>query len=131
MITEGLIREIYHISNYFNTQVKLSVEYLGKKIDIEVHSRYVKLFYKGEKIWQECLDEEIGNFGIESVQHVFLIIEKMEKGEEWKSLSFNEDEEDLNKIYRDQALQSRKEILDFSNCNASKSDSDTPQEKQV
>lgn len=131
MITEGLIREIYHISNYFNTQVKLSVEYLGKKIDIEVYSRYVKLFYKGEKIWQECLDEEIGNFGIESVQHVFLIIEKMEKGEEWKSLFFNEDEEDLNKIYRDQALQSRKEILDFSNCNASKSDSDTPQEKQV
>jgi hypothetical protein len=112
MITEGLVREIYHISNYFNTQVKLSVEYLGKKIDIEVYSRYVKLFYKGEKIWQECIDEEIGNFGIESVQHIFLIIEKIEKGEEWRNLAFSEDEEDLNKIYKEGALKAKKELLE-------------------
>ena len=111
MITEGFVREIYHISNHFDTQVKLSVEYLGKKLDIEVYSRYVKLFYKGEKIWQECLDEEIGNFGIESIQHIFFIIEKMENGEEWRDLVFNEDERDLNKIYKEQALKYKKELL--------------------
>ena len=112
MITEGFAREIYHISNHFDTKVKLSIEYLGKKLDIEVHSRYIKLFYKGEKIWQECLDEEIGNFGIESVQHIFLIIQKIERGEEWRNLVFSEDERDLNKIYKDQALQAKAELLE-------------------
>jgi len=128
MITEGLVREIYHISNYFNTQVKLSVEYLGKKIDIEVYSRYVKLFYKGEKIWQECIDEEIGNFGIESVQHIFLIIEKIEKGEEWRNLAFSEDEEDLNKIYKEGALKARKELLESITRDDSQNNNNRPEE---
>lgn len=131
MITEGLVREIYHISNYFDTQVKLSVEYLDKKIDIEVYSRYVKLFYKGEKIWQECVDEEIGNFGIESVQHIFLIIEKIEKGEEWRSLAFSEDEEDLNKIYKDQALQARRELLEPIIRNDSQNNNNRPEEQET
>jgi len=112
MITEGLIREVYHISNYFNTQVNLSIEYLGKKLDLEVRSRYVKMFYKGHKIWQECLDEEIGNFGVESVQHIFFIIEKIDKGEGWEDLAFSEDEQDLNKLYKDEALKFKKELLE-------------------
>lgn len=112
MITEGLVREVYHLSNHFNTQVKCSIEYLGKKIDLEVYSRYVKIFYKGEKIWQECLDEEIGNFGIESAQHIFLIVDKIERGEEWRNLIFEEKEEDLNKIYKQEALKAREEMLE-------------------
>ena len=131
MITEGLAREIYHISNFFNTTTKCSLEYLGKKVEIEVFSRYIKVFYKGEKIWDECMDEEIGNFGIESIQHLFYIIDKIEKGEDWKDLAFYEKPEDLNKFYKDEGIRVRKEILDFSNSDANKSDSDTPQEEQV
>lgn len=114
MITEGLARELYHVSNFFNTPVKCSLEYLGKKIELEVFSRYIKIFYKGVKIWEECVDEDIGNFGIESIQHIFTIIEKAEKGESYEDLIYIEESKDLNKFYHDEALRIRKEIIEIS-----------------
>ena len=125
MITEGLAREIYHISNFFNTTVKCSLEYLGKKVEVEVFSRYIKIIYKGEKIWEECMDEEIGNFGIESAQHIFSIIDKIERKEEWRDLSFYEKPQDLNRLYREQALKTREEMIELSKPNASQGNNNT------
>ncbi len=131
MITEGLAREIYHVSNFFNTPVKCTLEYLDKKIEVEVFSRYIKIFYKGQKIWEECMDEEIGNFGIESIQHIFLIIDRAEKGEKWEDLIYSEKSEDLNKFYKDEALKIREEIIKFSEADASQNNDNRTKQGQT
>lgn len=131
MITEGFIREMHHISNYFNTPVNVVLKYLGKEIEAEVFSRYVTINYKGNKIWEECIDEELGNFGVESIQHIFFIVDKIEKGEEWEDLAFYEKPQDLNKFYKEEALKFREELIQLSEKNAHQHNDNNPQEEQV
>jgi len=130
MITQGFANELYHISNYFNCEVKADLQYLGKTITSKVFGRYISIHYKGELIWQECLDEQVGNFGIESMQHIFYIVDKMEKGDEdWKNLVYIEKNEDLNKFYKEEYLKMRNEILEFSKDNDSKNKQNQPEEQ--
>ena len=56
MITQGFANELYHISNFFNCEVKCDLEYLSKKITCSVFGRYISVNYNGELIWRECLD---------------------------------------------------------------------------
>lgn len=111
MITQGFANELQHISNFFNCEVKCELEYLSKKVNCSVLGRYITVHYEGELIWRECLDERIGNFGIESVQHIFYIIDKIQKGEsDWKDLIYVEKNEDLNKFYKEEYLKFKKEL---------------------
>lgn len=127
MITEGFARELCHFSNHFDTKVKCSLEYLNKKVEVEVFSRYIKVFYKGVKIWEECLDENLGNFGVESVQHIFLIIDLIERGLPWEHLVYEEKPEDLNSFYKEEIVKLKKEIIELSQEDADKDNSNQPE----
>jgi len=116
MITKGFANELLHISNYFNCEVKCDLEYLSKKINCSVSGRFITIHYKGELIWRECLDEEIGNFGIESVQHIFYIVDKIESGDSnWRDLVHIEKTEDLNLFYKKEYEKFRKELIEQQN----------------
>jgi len=116
MITKGFAQELLHISNHFNCEVKCELEYLSKKISCSVSGRFITIHYKGELIWQECLDEEIGNFGIESAQHIFYIVDKIESGDSnWRDLVHIEKTEDLNLFYKKEYEKFRKELIEQQN----------------
>jgi hypothetical protein len=115
MITQGFANELYHISNFFNCEVKCDLEYLSKKITCSVFGRYISVNYNGELIWRECLDENIGNFGIESVQHIFYIIDKIEKNDpDWRNLIYIEKSEDLNEFYKQEYDKFKKELINIT-----------------
>lgn len=113
MVTQGLIKELGHISNFFKTPVKCDLRYLDRNIEIEVSSEVVKLSYKDQVIWEESINEHVGNFAIESVQHIFYIIERIDNGEPYENLIYRENCLEINKFTKTQQIKSREEVLDF------------------
>jgi len=66
-------------------------------------------------IWRECLDENIGNFGVESVQHIFYIVDKIEKNDpDWRNLIYIEKSEDLNEFYKQEYDKFKKELINIT-----------------
>lgn len=113
MVTQGLIKELAHISNFFRTPVKCGLFYSGRQMEIEVSLEVVKLLYKGQIIWEENTNDEVGNFGIESVQHIFYIVEMIDSGQPYERLIYREDCSSLNEFSKKEQQKCRKDILDF------------------
>ena len=91
MVTVGLIREINFISELTSLPVSVSLsisDYVTVKV--LVSNKILELRLDDELIWQESLDEEMGNFGIESCQRIADIINKKYRNLEYKHLIFKE-----------------------------------------
>jgi hypothetical protein len=112
MITKGLANELDHISSFFKCRVKASFQYLDKTITCDVFGRYISIYYRNELIWRECLDDSIGNFGIESIQNLFLIIQLIEDGDSsWKDRVYIDDKGNLFDTYEKSYNEFKKDLL--------------------
>jgi hypothetical protein len=83
MITTSLIKELEFISSYTNSPVFTSLK-IGKvaEIGIKIEKSILELEYKSHTIWREGLSE-VENFGVESCDTIYQIMEAIDKGEKW------------------------------------------------
>jgi len=91
MITVGLIKEANYISRALGRTILLSLEARGAlTINIEIENDILSIRESQELIWKESLDEQIGNFGVESCQHIFEILKRKANGDPYSKLIFLE-----------------------------------------
>lgn len=88
MITVGLINELNFISNSLNSKigVELTIEQLNFSLEIE--KDFLTITHEKEVVWEESLDKVVGNFGVESCQHICLILLKKKSNEPYKHLIY-------------------------------------------
>lgn len=91
MLTVGLVRELGFVSGIAGLPVSLSLS-LADIVTVKVciFNKILELYSEEELIWRESLDEEIGNFGVESCQRIAEIINKKYRNEDYKHLIYKE-----------------------------------------
>lgn len=91
MITVGLIKEANYISRALGRPVILNLEVKDAlTVNIEIENDVLSIKESQELIWKESLDEQVGNFGVESCQHIFEILKRKANGEPYSKLIFLE-----------------------------------------
>lgn len=91
MITVGLIKEANYISRALGRPVVLNLEVKDAlTVNIEIENDVLSIKESQELIWKESLDEQVGNFGVESCQHIFEILKRKANGEPYSKLIFLE-----------------------------------------
>lgn len=88
MITVGLINELGFISSSLNSKVEAELKIAGLAVLIKIEKETLTIIHENEVIWEEFLDKVIGNFGIESCHHIYLILLNKRTGQEYKHLIY-------------------------------------------
>ena len=91
MVTVGLIRELNFISELTSSPITadLSISDIVT-VKVLISNKIFELYLDEELLWRESLDEETGNFGVESCQRIADIINKKFRKLEYKHLIFKE-----------------------------------------
>ena len=75
MITVGYVRELAFIAGIAGTPISTTINFGDLlSIDVKVDNQILSIFFQNELIWEESLDNTVGNFGLESCHRIAEII---------------------------------------------------------
>jgi hypothetical protein len=83
MITVGLIKELYFVSEVLKTQVESSIRSTLNPVPIliKIHNNVLEVEYFGFPIWKESIDGDTAFFGVESCDSISRIIACINNGD--------------------------------------------------
>ena len=80
-LTIGLVREMEFLSTYAKKPVHFTF-HLVSDLEIKINNKILDLSYNNIPIWKENISID-GMFGLESVSHIYKIINLIDNGEEY------------------------------------------------
>ena len=93
MITVGLINELLFISSAVGSVVSCTVgcKLTTDRIFVQVKNKILDVWYLGNHIWSEKLEDADSMFGVESVSEISRIVFLLDRNDpSWKTFCFFE-----------------------------------------
>lgn len=94
MVTVGLVNELAFLSELKRGKVSVVFDpdkTAHRPLKLVINQNRLTAFYGTELIWQELVGCPESMFGIESCQHILLIMNNIDQNAEWKHLRYIEE----------------------------------------
>jgi hypothetical protein len=91
MLTVGVIRELNFMSELTSLPLKADLCLSDVLcLTVNISNKILTVHHEGELIWEESLDDEFGNFGIESCHRIAQILQAKHSKSDYKHLIYRE-----------------------------------------